>query len=199
MTTDVHQIATNLAEFYDFGGRIVIDVGGGGGQLIDYANGARKVIAVDHDPTALARLAARVRERGLDESFILLNSPFLEVGTAGDVVVLEFCLHMMADPERAVAHARRLAPDVVVIGHAPASPWSWCAAEDEGVEAAWNAVAAVGVRRQRDFMASQRFADYAELEAKLAGCAAESLARIQGRRGQVDIMIPMPYRVALCA
>jgi predicted RNA methylase len=71
MTTDARQIATNLAAFYDFQGRTAVDVGAGGGQLIDYARGARKVIAVDSDPAALARLAERVRERGLDETFVL--------------------------------------------------------------------------------------------------------------------------------
>jgi hypothetical protein len=104
----------------------------------------------------------------------------------------------MASPECALAHARQLPPDVVVVGHAPGSPWSWCAAEDRGVEAAWNAVERVGIRRQRDVIASRHFADYAELEAKLAGCAPESLVRIQERRGQTDITIPMPYRLALC-
>jgi predicted RNA methylase len=198
MTTDARQIAKNLAAFYDFGGRTVVDVGAGGGQLIDYARGARKVIAVDSDTAALARLAERVRERGWDDAFLLLDRDFLDVSTPGDVVLLEFCLHLMASPERALAHARRLAPDVVVIGHAPGSPWSWCAVEDRGVDAAWNAVERVGIRRQQDAVASQHFADYAELEAKLAGCAPESLARIQERRGQTDITIPMPYRLALC-
>jgi hypothetical protein len=69
---------------------------------------------------------------------------------------------------------------------------------DRGMEAAWNAVERVGIRRQRDVVASQHLADYAELEAKLAGCAPESLARIQERRGQTNITIPMPYRLALC-
>jgi predicted RNA methylase len=198
MTTDTRQIAENLAAFYDFVDRTVIDVGAGGGQLIDYARGARKVIAVDSDPAALARLAERVRERGWDDAFVLLNRDFLDVSTPGDVVLLEFCLHLMASPERALAHARRLAADVVVIGPAPGSPWSWCAAEDRGVEAAWNAVERAGIRRRRDVVAEQHFADYAELEAKLAGCAPESLVRIQERRGQTNITIPMPYRLALC-
>lgn len=198
MTTDTHQIANTLAAFYDFGGRTVIDVGAGGGQLIDYARGARKVIAVDCDARALARLADRVRGRGLDDAFVLLNRDFLDVSATGDVVLFEFCLHLMAAPERALAHARQLAPDVVVVGHAPGSPWSWCAAEEGGVETAWKAVERVGIRQQRDVMASQNFADYAELEAKLAGCAPESVVRIQARRWQTNIEIPMPYRLALC-
>jgi hypothetical protein len=43
-----------------------------------------------------------------------------------------------------------------------------------------------------------QIADYAELEAKLAGCAAEPRTDPESS-GQVDITIPMPYRVALCA
>ena len=197
MTTDTRKIAIDLAAFYDFGGRTVIDVGAGGGQLIDYAAGARKVIAVDNDAAALARLADRVRERGLDDVFALVNQDFLDVTTTADVVLFEFCLHLMTAPERALAHARGLASDVVVIGHAPGSPWSWSAAEEGGVEAAWKAVERAGIRRQRDVTALQHFSDYAELETKLAGSGPDSLLRIQARRGQADITIPMPYRLAL--
>jgi hypothetical protein len=56
----------------------------------------------------------------------------------------------------------------------------------------------VGIRRQQEVVAWQHFADYAELEAKLAGCAPESLVRIQERRGQTNITVPMPCRLALC-
>ena len=198
MATDARKIAEELAGFYEFGGRSVIDVGAGGGQLIDSTAGARKVIAVDNDAAALARLADRVRDRGLDEVFVLVNQDFLELSATAEVVLFEFCLHLMTEPGRALAHARALAPDVVVIGHAPGSPWSWSAAEDRGVEAAWQAVEEVGIHRQRDVTALQHFGDYAELEAKLASCAPESLVRIQAHRGKTNITIRMPYRMALC-
>ncbi len=85
---------------------------------------------------------------------------------------------------------------VVVIGHAPGSRWSWYAAEDKGVEAAWEA-GERQIRRRRDVEAFQHFQDYAGLEARLANQGSTSLERISPLRGQTAITIPMPYRLAL--
>src|SRR5262245_55618250 len=157
VATDIEPIIRELRSFYDFTGRTVVDVGAGGGQLVEYARGARAVIAVDRDPAALDRLAARLRERGLSATFTLVARDFLDVTTAGDVVLLECCLHQMEEPERALAHARTLAPDVLVIDHAPGSPWSWHAAEDERVEGAWKAVERWGIGRERTASGMQLF------------------------------------------
>jgi len=197
MATDIAQVVAALTAFYDFAGKTVIDIGAGGGQLVEYARTARRVIAIDHDTSALARLRTRLLECGLSTQFELVASDLYDVRTRGDVVLFEFCLHEMADPARALVHAHGLAPDVVVIDHAPGSPWSWCAAEDDGVEAAWEAVAGVAVRREHDVAAWQRFSDYAELESRLAHRGPESLRRIATLRAQADISIPMPYRIAL--
>lgn len=198
MAVDASRIVKELRRFYDFRGKLVIDVGAGGGQLVEYARGARKVVAVDTDAKALARLRQRVGERGAT-AFEYLRRDVLRVRKRADVVLLEFCLHLMPRPERVLAHACTLAPDVLVIGHAPGSRWSFYAAESDGVTAAWNGVRQRSVRRQADFQAAQRFATYEELEARLAGCGPRSLVRIQEYRWQTDIAIPMPYRIALVA
>lgn len=197
MATDTRQITSSLAAFYDFADRTVVDVGAGGGQLVEYARPARAVIAVDRDGAALARLAARLAECGLAGKFTLVESDVADVAAKGDVVLFEFCLHEMPDPERALAHARTLAPDVVVIDHAPGSPWSWLAAEGDQVDAAWKAVERHVLRRQRLVVAWQHFRDYDELAAKMAGQGPESLRRMRSHRGQANIAIPMPYRLAL--
>ncbi len=196
MATDIGQIVTNILAFYDLADKTAVVVGAGDGQLIEYTRPSRHVIAVDQDEAAVGRLAARASETGLAEHFTFVTSDFLDVGPRGDVVFFEFCLHLMTDPERALAHAAELAAEVVVVGHAPGSRWSWYAAEDLGVEAAWRA-AEGRIRRRRDVEAFQHFGDYAELEARLANQGSESLARISPLRGQTAIAIPMPYRLAL--
>ena len=196
MATDIGQIVANLLAFYDVANKTVVAVGAGGGQLIEYTRSARRVIAVDRDKAAIDRLVARARETGLADRFTLVTSDFLDVRPRGDVVLFEFCLHLMAEPERALAHAAELAPEVVVIGHAPGSRWSWYAAEDIGVEAAWKA-AEGHIRRRQDVETFQHFRDYAELEARLANQGSRSLARIRPLLGQTAIAIPMPYRLAL--
>jgi len=197
VVTDVRQIVLELSAFYDFTGKTVIAVGAGGGQLVEYARPARRVIAIDRDTAALDRLAARLPACGLADKFRLVAGDLLDVRPSGDVVVLEFCLHQMADPERALAHARELAPDVLVIDHAPGSLWEWYAAEDSSVEAGWKAAERGLIRRQETVEAWQRFPDYAALEAKLAPQGPASLERINARRGETAISIPMPYRLAL--
>lgn len=197
MATDIGQIVANLRAFYDVATKTVVAVGAGGGQLIEYTRPARRVVAVDREETAIDQLAARARETGLADRFTLVTSDFMDVRFSGDVVLFEFCLHLMAEPERALAHAAELAPEVVVIGHAPGSRWSWYAAEDVGVEAAWKAAEGRQIRRKRDIEAFQHFRDYAELEARLANQGARSLGRISSLRSQTAIAIPMPYRLAL--
>jgi ubiquinone/menaquinone biosynthesis C-methylase UbiE len=197
MATDLGQIVRNLAAFYDFAGKTVVDVGAGGGQLVEYARAAARVIAVDRDAAALQRLAARLAECGLEGTFTLLEGDLLALRPRGDVVLFEFCLHQMPDPHRALAHARGLAPDVVVMDHAPGSAWEWYAAEDRRVEAAWRAVERAGTRREQDVDAVQRFPDHAALEARLATQGPLSHERIGRFRGQEAIAIAMPYRLAL--
>ena len=197
MATDVADIVRRLTSFYDFAGRAIVAVGAGGGQLAEYAREAARVVAVDPDAAAMQRLRTAADAKGLVERYTFLLDDFLAVRPRGDVVLFEFCLHLLADPEQALDHASELAPDVVVIDHAPGSRWMWHAAEDGGVERAWGAVARRHAKRTLEVRAVQRFRDFEELAARLAAQPPPSRERIESQRGGVDIAIDMPYRLAL--
>jgi hypothetical protein len=197
MATDHQAILDNLLHFYPFGAKVVLAVGAGGGQLAGYGRAARSVIAVDNDATALASLRDRIATLGLEERFVLLKADFAEVEEHADVVLFEFALHEIADPGVALAHAAGLAPDVVIIDHAPGSPWAHVVDETEKVAAAWEAIEARGARRTQRYDAVQRFATYEELFEKVKGQGAEAIRRIERWRGCSEITIPMAYATAL--
>lgn len=197
MATDLEEIVRELASFYDVTDKKLVVIGAGGGQLLEFARPARQVIAVDKDSAALAQLAARLQDCGFAHKFALVQGDVADVSEPGDAVVLEFCLHEMPDPDRALDHIRAWAPDLLVVDHAAGSPWSWCAAEDRQVEAAWRAVEHRMIRRQHAVQGEQRFPDHAALAARLASQGPLSAERIAVYRGRAPIMIPMPYRLAL--
>lgn len=197
MATDIAAVLANLLRFYDFKGTTMLSVGAGGGQLAGYGALARRVIAVDRDGRALAALAERTRELGIAERFVLVEDDFLAVARRADVVLFEFALHEIPDPGAALAHAATLAPDIVVIDHAPGSPWAYATDEAEKVASSWGAVAARGVRRREDHDAIQRFSSHEELVRKVEGQGAEALRRAERWRECVAIEIPMAYTVAL--
>lgn len=196
MATDLAMILENLLQFYGFDGKAMLCVGAGGGQLAGYGRVARKVIAVDCDGAALAALAERVRADGIEEKFVLVQEDFMAVTERADVVLFEFALHEMPDPGAALAHAATLAPDVVIIDHAPGSPWAHVIDEEEKIAASWKTVAGRGARRIQDHDAIQRFASYEELFQKIKGQGAEAIRRIERWRRSTDITIPMAYRTA---
>ncbi len=199
MATDYGRIIRNLLGFFDFSGRIVIAVGAGGGQLTEYGRPAAKVIAVDQDPAALDMLRRRLAPAGLADKFALVHSTFLDFREKGDVVLFEFCLHEMPDPSAAMAHARTLAPAVVVMDHWPGSEWAFIVAEEDKAAAVWAAVAASLPEKTASFEASQVFGGFEELWQKVHGQGEKSLARIERFRGLSDISIPMSYGFALLA
>ena len=189
MAVDRRQIAENLTRFYDFGNKVVLYAGAGGRQLLDIAT-MTKVIAIDQDAESLRDLARR-------DSVVVIGAKFEDVDCRGDVVYFEFCLHEIADPERALLHARDLAADIVVADHVPQSPWSFYAAEEVEVGRAARAVEKFGIRRREAFRTEQRFADYAELTAKLNGQGPVSLQRLGRFAGTTNIVIPMDYQAVL--
>ncbi len=197
MATDVAAVLANLLAFYDFKDKTMISVGAGGGQLAGYGRAARRVIAVDRDGAALAALAERTRARGIGERFDLVESDFLALAVRADVVLFEFALHEIPDPASALARAAALAPEVVVLDHAPGSPWAHATDETGKVAASWAAVAARGFRRREDHDAVQRFASHEELVRKVASQGAEALRRAERWRGSASIEIPMAYAIAL--
>jgi predicted RNA methylase len=175
----------------------MISVGAGGGQLAGYGRVARKVIAVDSDGAALGALAERTRLLGVEGRFVLVEKDFMAVTESADVVLFEFSLHEITDPGAALAHAVTLAPDIVIIDHAPDSPWAHAVDETEKVAASWQAIGARGIRYMERFEAVQRFASYQELFDKVKGQGAEAIRRIERWHGCADITIPMTYRTAL--
>jgi tRNA A58 N-methylase Trm61 len=197
LPTDIGLIVANLVAFHDFRGQVVVHVGAGGGQLMGYARSARRVIAVDKDRSAIQRLELRLAEDSLQGTVSVVTGDFCALDLRGDVVLFEFCLHEMPQPEAAIAHAREGARDVVVIDHLPVSRWSWYADESEAMARAWAAVEAAGARRRQSYEAVQSFRDHAELRARLATQGDESLRRISEFERQAGIVIPMPYGIAL--
>jgi len=197
MATDVRALLENIQSCYDFRDKSVIHVGAGGGQIIGYASAARSVLAVDRDDEAVRRLGVVLREQGLLSRFIIFKGDFASVRTRADVVFFEFCLHEIADPDAALRHAKTLAPETLVVDHAPASRWIWYGGEETEVERSWEAVRRFGISRDETFMGAQQFHDYDELLAKVGVQGELSISRIEEFRGRQGIAIQMPYRIAL--
>ncbi|HXY70718.1 MAG TPA: methyltransferase domain-containing protein [Gemmatimonadales bacterium] len=197
MATDVRALMDNIAARYDFRDKSVIHVGAGGGRLIGYARDARSVLAVDSDAEAVRRLGVALREQGLVSRFIVFKGDLASVRARADVVFFEFCLHEAADPGTALGHAKTLAPETLVVDHAPGSRWSWTCAEEGGVERAWAAVGGRAIASDETVMGAQQFHDYDELAAALAPRGEAALGRIAEYRGRQGIAIQMPYRIAL--
>ena len=129
MAADYGKMVADLLAFYDFEDKLILTVGAGGGQLIEYGRTARKVLALDNDAAALDKLRENLRISGLEDKFEPVLGDFLSVELKADVVLFEFSLHEMADPGAALERARRLAPAVVVFDHGPGSLWSYVASE----------------------------------------------------------------------
>jgi tRNA A58 N-methylase Trm61 len=200
MATDMRAIIKNLVAFYDFGGKDVLHVGAGGGQLIGYAHLPRKITAVDSDRAAVECLRKKISECDLDDKFTTIEGDFHAHRVQADVVFFEFCLHEMADPVRAIGHAATLAPHTLIIDHLPESEWSWCACETEKISASWTAIEETPLRRKRFFDAKQRFVDFGELSNRLAALGEETAKRIRryescGSCGGIEIS--MPYGIVL--
>jgi len=197
MAADIKQIVRNLLDFFDFSGLTVITVGAGGGQFIECSRRAAKVIAVDQDPAALEALRAKLGPSGLTDMFALVHSDFMDFREKSDVVLFEFCLHEMPEPQAALAHALTLAPKVVVMDHWPGSDWAFFTAEEEKAKAAWTAVGSFRPDKTIPFESSQLFRDFEELWLKVHVQGEKSLARIQKYKDRLDFSIPMTYGLAL--
>jgi predicted RNA methylase len=196
MAVDYAQLAAELWQFYDFAGKTVLAVGAGG-QLLDPASPATKLIAIDRDREALDKLRSKVDAAGRRASLEVVCASFEDVSLSGDVVYFEFCLHETSDPHRALTHARTLARDIVVFDHLPDSPWSFHAAEEEHVERANQAMERFGIRRRRSFSTEQRFSNHEELLAKIRVQGAVAIERAARFIGATNIVIPMKYALTL--
>jgi ubiquinone/menaquinone biosynthesis C-methylase UbiE len=197
MAADLQAILEDLGSCYDLGGRSVIHVGAGGGQLLAFVAGARGVLGVDTDAAALAQLETKVREMGLVGRYRTAHADVLSIREHADIVYFEFCLHEIVDAATALEHARTLAPVVLIADHAPGSSWSWYLCESEKVQRGWKAAERYPFVFDRIFTGWQRFHDHEELVAKVAVMGECALRRVEEFRGRRDFTIPMPYRVAL--
>ncbi len=197
MATDIGLIVQRLLTFFDFSGKTVLAVGAGGGQFIEYARPMRTVLAVDRDPSALERVRQEAVRLGLQDRFEYWTGDFFDCSRQSDAVLFEFCLHEMDDPAGAVTKAMTLSPEVVVMDHAPGSPWSYFTAEEEKVDRSWRALQRLPVARHSSYAGEQRFRDYEQLFEKVRSQGDESIRRIAEFRNRTDIVIPMNYALAL--
>lgn len=197
MPADYRKMVADLVEFHDLGGKTVLAVGAGGGQLVEYGRAARRVVALDSDASAVEALRRKLKAAGLEDRFEPVAGDFFRTSRPADVVLFEFCLHEMPDPGAAVEHARGLAPDVVVFDHAPGSAWAFIASEEAKVAAAWAALERFPVKKVRMCETVQAFSDFAALRERVEGQGPTTLARIEAYRGETDIRIPMSYGLAL--
>lgn len=195
LAVDYAYLTERLGRFYDFTGKIVIYVGAGGRQLLD-CSGTKAVIAIDQDAAALSQLKARTAQ-GAQPSMEIISSRFEEATAQGDVVYFDFCLHEMNDPARALAHAATLAKDVVVFDHAAGSDWSFHAAEEHEVQRSADSIERFGIRRRERFTLEQRFANHAELLAKISVQGETAIQRAQRFAADQNIEIPMSCELVL--
>ena len=197
MAADYAQLTENLLRFYNFKNKVVLFVGAGGRQLLDPSAGTKKLIAIDQDVETLRELAANVAAKGIQASVEVVGSKFEDVTLSGDVVYFEFCLHEMADPEKALTHAKNLARDIVVFDHSPGSEWIFYGAEEDKVRRSAHAMEHFGVRGRERFHTEQRFKDYAELLAKVSAQGPTAIQRTQCFAVATNIVIPMGYELNL--
>ena len=197
MATDIAQLIRNLTAFYDFRGKSILSIGAGGGQMIEYARTATRVIALDSSAEALDQLKGRLAGTGMEDRFALHCGDFLASRLRADVAAFEFCLHEMTDPAAAIAHACGLAPEVLVMDHWPGSDWAFYVAEELKVARSWEALAAARPRVTRSYEATQVFRDYEELRLKVLPQGEVALRRIEPFRERKDFSIAMSYGFAL--
>ena len=197
MATDIAAIERHLEAFFDFRGKTVLHAGAGGGQFIGYAAHATRVVGVDPDPEAVDRLKAAILAAGLQDRFHALQADLMTVTEKADVVFFEFCLHEIADAVAVLRHAQTIAPQVLVVDHAPGSRWSWCCGEEAKVVHSWGVVDKAPPARAARFLGKQSFRDFGELVAKVGVLGEPTLTRIAEFRDRKDFEIAMPYRMAL--
>ena len=133
----------------------------------------------------------------MQDSVEVIGGKFEDVALSGDVVYFEFCFHEMADPHKALMHAKTLAPDVVVFDHSPGSEWIFFGAEEDKVEQSSEFMKGVGVRSHEEFHAEQRFANFAEFLAKVCPQGPTAIERVQRFKNATNIVIPMDYELNL--
>ncbi|HME58865.1 MAG TPA: class I SAM-dependent methyltransferase [Terracidiphilus sp.] len=197
MAADYDQMARNLEDFYQFKDKVVVFVGAGTKQLLDVGRIPKRTIAIDQSAEAVQQLRQQVEARHLESVVEIIQADFFDVISRGDVVYFEFCLHEMTNPHKALAHAKSLAPDIVVYDHAPGSEWAYMAAEEDKVARSTQAMERFGIRSRQLFRTDQHFKDYAELLAKVSPQGPLAVERAARYANVTGIAIPMEYGLTL--
>lgn len=197
MAIDIRKVIENLLAVYDFSGRTIIVVGGGGGQFIEYGRSARQILAVDNDAAAIRMLRENLKKAGLEDRFTPILGDFYEVRLKGDGVLFEYCLHEMSDPMAAVRHAQTMASDVIVIDHWPGSEWTYYTAEEGKVARSWASLESFVFKKRQKYDTVHFFRDHDEIRQKLKDLGEPSLSRIEKFRGQKNFSIPTSYGIAV--
>ncbi len=197
LATDYAKLTENLGRFYDFTDKVVLFIGAAGRQLLEPSARMKKLIAIDKNVEALQQLKGDIKAKGLQASVEVVGASFEEITVHCDVAYFEFCLHEMDDPEKALVHAKSLAPDIVVYDHSPGSEWTYYCAEEDKVSRSSAVMERFGIRRRQMFDAEQRFGHHAELLAKVGPQGPLAIERAQRFVGVTDIAIPMRYGLSL--
>jgi hypothetical protein len=197
VATDIRKIIENLLTVYDFSGRTIIVVGGGGGQFIEYGRSAKQILALDNDAEAILKLRENLKNAGLEDKFTPILGDFFDARLKGDGLLFEFCLHEMSDPKAAVEHAQTLTSDIIILDHWPGSEWIYYGAEEDKVAASWASLGSFDFKKKQKYDAVHFFRDYDELHQKVKGQGDLSLARIEKFREKKNIAIPLSYGIAV--
>lgn len=197
MVVDRSELTANLQGFYDFEGKSALCVGAGGGLILDPSSGVARVVAVDRDAGALQKFRAESKAKWAGVPLRFIPRKFETVNVRSDVVYFEFCMHMMDDPHKALQHARSIAPDIIVMDHRPGSKWVYYWAGEEEVLRSTKALESFGVRRQKEFVAEQRFKDWEAFAARLSGEGEESRRRVLELKGAEEVHMRMDYGLYL--
>jgi 16S rRNA G966 N2-methylase RsmD len=197
MATDIKKMINNLLKFYDCNNQTIITVGAGGGQFIEYVRNAKKVLAIDNDEEALQKLKDNLLKSGLDDKFTLIHSDFYLSNLRGDVVMFEFCLHEMKDPEAAIKHAQTMAPNILITDHLTDSEWAYIVDEKEKVAKSWDALELFHLKKVQKYNTLHFFNDYEEIYQRVNVQGENSIKRINDFKDKKNFTIPMSYGFAL--
>ena len=197
MATKIETIINNLLTFYNFKDKIVLHVGAGGGQIIDYAKIAQHTIAIDIDDSAIEILRYNVKEKNLENKISIFKQDYYQLKQKCDVTFFEFCLHEMSDSRLAIEYAKNLSPDILIIDHMPESKWAWYVGETKLVQDSWRTIEKMSIKKKLVIDTKQFFSDFQELKKKLFSCGDEVQKRILEFEHKTNFIIPMQYGLVL--
>ncbi len=196
MAIDLQKMINNLLAFYEFDNKKVLSIGAGG-QFYHYGVKAKEVIAVDSDKAALNFLKDSIEKENLTEKFTLIHSDFYKFKDHGDVLMFDFCLHEIPNPEKAIQHALTMSSDIVINDHWPSSEWAYITDEEVKATNSWKAIENTNPRIIKKIDTLQFFQDFEELYNKVKVQGERTIQRIEKYKGMENFNIPMSYGLAL--